>query len=59
MGGGAVLLIVMIMWFPLVFFAIGNTVGSPNIPYEVTTEVRIGSLEPIFQGLATREDITQ
>ncbi|XP_026464539.1 piezo-type mechanosensitive ion channel component-like [Ctenocephalides felis] len=59
MGGGAVLLIVMIMWFPLVFFAIGNTVGSPNIPYEVTAELRIGSMEPVFKGVATREDITQ
>ncbi|XP_049832005.1 piezo-type mechanosensitive ion channel component isoform X1 [Schistocerca gregaria] len=49
MGGGFLFLIIAIIWFPLVFFALGNTVGEPSVPYEFTLEVRIGAYQPIFK----------
>lgn len=47
MGGGMFFLIVAIIWFPLVFYAFSNTVGSTNFPYNVRTELSIGPYEPI------------
>ena len=48
MGGGAVFAIIAIIWFPLVFFSLGNAVGEPNVPYDVTMNIRIGPYEPVY-----------
>ncbi|XP_031343893.1 piezo-type mechanosensitive ion channel component isoform X3 [Photinus pyralis] len=58
MGGGALLIIFVIIWFPLVFFALGDAVGSSNIPYSVTMELRIGPYEPIYRMTAQSNSIT-
>lgn len=49
MGGAILGIIVAIIWFPLVFFSLGNAVGEPNIPYDVTLQLRIGPYEPVYQ----------
>lgn len=49
MGGGILVIIIAVIWFPLVFFSLGNAVGQPNIPYDVSIDVRIGPYEPIYQ----------
>lgn len=49
MGGALLAAIIGIIWFPLVFFSLGNAVGEPNLPYDVTLEIRIGPYEPVYQ----------
>lgn len=48
MGGAALFGIIAVIWFPLVFFALGNTVGQANIPYDVTVNMRIGPYQNIY-----------
>lgn len=48
MGGAGLFAIIAVLWFPLVFFALGNTVGEANVPYDVTINVRIGPYQPIY-----------
>ena len=47
-GGSSLFIIIAIIWFPLVLFALGNTVGLPNRPKEMSIELTIGSYQPIF-----------
>lgn len=47
-GGTALFFIIGLIWFPLMFFALGGAVGSSNIPTEVTLKIQIGSFEPIY-----------
>ncbi|CAH1133196.1 unnamed protein product [Ceutorhynchus assimilis] len=49
MGGGLLVGIVGIIWFPLVFFSLGKAVGESNPPYDVTLELRIGPYDPVYQ----------
>ncbi|CAG9862827.1 unnamed protein product [Phyllotreta striolata] len=49
MGGALLALIIAIIWFPLVFFSLGNAVGNPNPPIDVTLEVRIGPYESLYK----------
>ncbi|KAK5645923.1 hypothetical protein RI129_004387 [Pyrocoelia pectoralis] len=57
MGGGALLAMFVIIWFPLVIFALLNTVGLSNIPYSATMELRIGPYEPIYRMTAQTNSI--
>nr|XP_018904349.1 PREDICTED: piezo-type mechanosensitive ion channel component 2 isoform X6 [Bemisia tabaci] len=47
-GGGCLVALIAVIWFPLVLFSLGNTVGEPNLPYEFKMDIRIGSFEPIY-----------
>lgn len=47
-GGGALLLIIGLIWFPLLLFALGSTVGVSNLPSDVSMKIRIGPYEPIY-----------
>ncbi|KAL0119117.1 hypothetical protein PUN28_009604 [Cardiocondyla obscurior] len=47
-GGSVLLLIIGLIWFPLLLFALGSTVGWSNLPYDVSMKVRIGPYEPIY-----------
>ncbi|KAK9887392.1 hypothetical protein WA026_022330 [Henosepilachna vigintioctopunctata] len=59
MGGGILLFIIGIIWFPLVFFSLGNAVGKPNIPFDVTMDLRIGPYDPVYQMSAQDNNIYQ
>ncbi|XP_026835114.1 piezo-type mechanosensitive ion channel component isoform X3 [Drosophila erecta] len=48
MGGTVVLLIVICIWGPLCLFALGNAVGTPNVPFHVSLSIRIGPYDPIY-----------
>lgn len=48
MGGAGLFAIIAVIWFPLVFFALGSTVGDANIPYDVTLNLRIGPYQPVY-----------
>lgn len=47
-GGSVLLLIIALIWFPLLLFALGSTVGQPNLPSDVSMKIRIGPYEPIY-----------
>lgn len=59
MGGAILLIIIGIIWFPLVFFSLGNAVGKPNIPFDVTIDLRIGPYDPVYQMSAQDNNIYQ
>lgn len=47
-GGGGLTSLIFLIWFPLVLFSLGNTVGKANMPWDVSLSVKIGSYQPIF-----------
>lgn len=57
-GGSVLLLIIALIWFPLLLFALGSTVGQPNLPSDVSMNVRIGPYEPIYSMSAQGNFIT-
>ncbi|XP_053604167.1 piezo-type mechanosensitive ion channel component isoform X3 [Plodia interpunctella] len=57
LGGGVLAFVIAIIWFPLVFFAVGNTVGKPNPPTDVTVKIRIGPYLPVYQMSAQSHNI--
>ncbi|XP_053676328.1 piezo-type mechanosensitive ion channel component [Anopheles nili] len=57
MGGGMMLGIIFLIWFPLALFAFSNAVGQPNIPYEVSVSLRIGPYEPVYAMSAQNNSI--
>lgn len=54
---GILILIVLMLliWFPLVFFSLGSAVGEPNIPIEVSLDLRLEPFQPLYQR-TTRHD---
>lgn len=59
MGGGMILGIIAVIWFPLALFAFSNTVGEPNRPDDVSISLRIGPYEPIYGMSAQGADIIE
>lgn len=57
MGGGMLIALIALIWFPLALFALGNTVGEPNPPYDVTVSLRIGPYEPVYSMSAQDSNI--
>ncbi|XP_055299196.1 piezo-type mechanosensitive ion channel component isoform X28 [Sitodiplosis mosellana] len=57
MGGGFLIAIIGLVWGPLALFALGNTVGEPNIPYEVRVSLRVGPYEPVYSMSAQSSQI--
>ncbi|XP_026329382.1 piezo-type mechanosensitive ion channel component isoform X3 [Hyposmocoma kahamanoa] len=57
LGGSVLAFVIAIIWFPLVFFAFGNTVGEPNPPTDVTAKIRIGPFLPVYQMSAQSHNI--
>ncbi|XP_058794046.1 piezo-type mechanosensitive ion channel component isoform X2 [Phymastichus coffea] len=58
-GGGALIVMIGMIWFPLLLFALGSTVGTSNLPTEVTLNIRIGSYEPIYTIAAQNSSIVR
>ncbi|XP_076679384.1 piezo type mechanosensitive ion channel component isoform X2 [Andrena cerasifolii] len=58
-GGGALFFIIGLIWFPLLLFALGGTVGVSNLPYDVSMKIRIGPYEPIYSMSAQNSDIIE
>ncbi|XP_043794747.1 piezo-type mechanosensitive ion channel component isoform X2 [Apis laboriosa] len=59
MGGAALFFMIGLIWFPLLLFALGGTVGISNLPYEVSMKIRIGSHEPIYSMSAQGQSIIE
>ncbi|CAL1685705.1 unnamed protein product [Lasius platythorax] len=58
-GGSALFLIIGLIWFPLLLFALGSTVGISNLPYDVSMKIRIGPYEPIYSMSAQGSSIIE
>ncbi|XP_066587552.1 piezo-type mechanosensitive ion channel component [Prorops nasuta] len=58
-GGGALFVIIGLIWFPLLLFALGGTVGVSNLPYDVSMKIRIGSYDPIYNMAAQGSSIIE
>lgn len=58
-GGGSLFLIIAIIWFPLVLFALGNTVGIVNKPLDISLEITLGSYQPIYKMSAQKSSLQQ
>lgn len=59
MGGAALFFMIGLIWFPLLLFALGGTVGISNLPYDVSMKIRIGSHEPIYSMSAQGQSIME
>lgn len=57
MGGLTLAILVICIWFPLAIFALSNTVGTPNPPYDVSISLRLGPYQPIYEMSAQSGDI--
>ncbi|CAO1375472.1 unnamed protein product [Diamesa hyperborea] len=57
MGGGMILGIIAVIWFPMALFAFSAQVGEPNLPYDVSVSLRIGPYEPVYAMSAQDSDI--
>jgi len=58
-GGSVLLLIIGLIWFPLLLFALGSTVGISNLPSDVSMKIRIGPYEPIYSMSAQGNSIIE
>lgn len=47
-GGGLTLLIILILWFPLVFFAYSSALGNSNRPTQFSLRMQFVGYEPIY-----------
>lgn len=59
MGGGMIIGIIAVIWFPMALFAFSAQVGEPNIPFDVSVSLRLGPYEPVFAMSAQTSDISQ
>lgn len=58
-GGALTSLLIAIIWFPLILFALSPALGKPNIPSKITMSLQLGSYEPIYEFEATQSSIRQ
>lgn len=59
MGGGMIIGIITVIWFPLALFAFSNTVGDTNRPEDVSISLRIGPYESVYAMSAQGADIIE
>ncbi len=53
-GAGGLVTLFTIIWFPLVLFALGDTVGEPNIPTDMSVKVQVSSYQPIYSSYTSK-----
>ncbi|CAF1290556.1 unnamed protein product, partial [Rotaria sordida] len=54
-GGSLLVLLILLIWFPLLFFSFSSSFYQPNPPKEVNVEIKLGPYLPIYQ--MTAQDI--
>jgi len=58
LGGAYLVMIIGAIWFPLVLFAVGGTVGTANRPTDVSVDMEISGFVPIASMAATKVNHT-
>lgn len=56
-GGLLLFIIIIIVWFPLLFFSFLHTVYISNPPIEASMTIAVGGYPPLFTATATTESI--
>lgn len=59
LGGVMLFAIILVIWFPLLLFSLGNTVGKTLLPHDCTVELSLGGYEPIFKISAQQGNLRQ
>lgn len=59
LGGGITALLIGVIWFPLVLFAVSSSLGTPNNPREVNVHFQFGIYEPIYKATVMQAEIHQ
>ncbi|CAM4812248.1 unnamed protein product [Rotaria magnacalcarata] len=54
-GGSLLTLLILLIWFPLLFFSFSSSFYQPNPPTEVNVEIKVGPYLPIYH--MTAQDI--
>lgn len=58
-GGAVTIFLLVLLWFPLILFAVSPSLGHPNIPQKFTVTLQIGDFEPLFRVEANKANIHQ
>lgn len=56
---GSLSVMTILIWAPYALFTFDHTVGHPNLPYEISVSLNIGSFETIYKMTAQTEQIHQ
>ncbi|CAF1213486.1 unnamed protein product [Rotaria magnacalcarata] len=56
-GGSLLALLILLIWFPLLFFSFTSSFYEPNPPTEVSVEIKLGGYLPIYKMTAQDRDI--
>ncbi|CAF3646268.1 unnamed protein product [Rotaria sordida] len=56
-GGSLLALLILLIWFPLLFFSFTSSFYQPNPPTEVSVEIKLGGYLPIYQMTAQDTDL--
>ncbi|CAF0821922.1 unnamed protein product [Adineta steineri] len=59
LGGSILILLILLIWFPLLFFSFSSSFYQPNPPKEVTVEIKLGGYLPIYQMTAQDFDLKE
>ncbi|CAF0897645.1 unnamed protein product [Adineta ricciae] len=58
-GGSLLALLILLIWFPLLFFSFSSSFYQPNPPKEVNVEIKLGGYLPIYQMTAQDIDLKE
>ncbi|XP_041455408.1 piezo-type mechanosensitive ion channel component 1-like isoform X4 [Lytechinus variegatus] len=56
-GGGMLIALIFVLWFPLILISLANTTSIMNPPTSMSVEIGFGGFEPIFKMNAQSEDL--
>ncbi|CAF1085642.1 unnamed protein product [Adineta ricciae] len=56
-GGSLLALLILLIWFPLLFFSFTSSFYQPNPPIEVNVEIKLGGYLPVYQMTAQDVDL--
>lgn len=57
LGGGLTCLIILILWFPMIFFAYSSALGSPSKPAQLSLKIQFKGYEPIYSMSIEQDDM--
>ncbi|XP_030831614.1 piezo-type mechanosensitive ion channel component 1 isoform X4 [Strongylocentrotus purpuratus] len=56
-GGGMLIALIFVLWFPLILISLANTTSVMNKPTSMSVEISFGGFEPIFKMSAQTGDL--
>lgn len=59
LGGGIAFLLILVLWFPLFFFAYSTELGQANVPRDIAINFQLGNYESIFTAQSNVHQFTE